>query len=146
MRPATVWALALLGAACAWGCSLPAVNGARALERVQRQCSAGPRIPGSEAHAHVADWIAGELQRVGGRVERQTFVDTTLGRSVALVNLIGRFGPQEGARILFCAHWDSRPMADQDPDSTRRHEPVPGANDGASGVAVLLELAEAMQK
>jgi peptidase M28-like protein len=146
MRPILVAALALAGAALGSGCSLPAVDGVRALARVERQCASGPRIPGSEAHARVADWIAAELRRLGGRVERQAFVDSTLGRPVALVNIIGHFGPDGDARILFCAHWDSRPVADQDPDSSRRREPVPGANDGASGVAVLLELAEAMHQ
>jgi Zn-dependent M28 family amino/carboxypeptidase len=83
-------------------------------------------------------------------VERQSFTDSTLGRPLRLTNVIARFGPGAaggaGPRIVLCAHWDSRPWADQDPDPARRDRPVPGANDGASGVAVLLEVAELMSR
>ncbi len=94
----------------------------------------------------MAGWLQAELERLGGRVERQEFSDSALGRPVPLVNLVARFGPSAGPRILFGAHWDSRPVADRDPDPARRSQPVPGANDGASGVAVLLELAEALAR
>jgi Zn-dependent M28 family amino/carboxypeptidase len=62
-----------------------------------------------------------------------------------LTNVIARFGPSGGSRIVLCAHWDTRPFCDQDPDSSHRLDPVPGANDGGSGVAVLLEVAELMK-
>lgn len=91
-------------------------------------------------------WIVEELQRLGGRVEEQQVVDTTLGRPLELTNIVGRFGPTTGRRIALCAHWDSRWVADRDPDPARRLEPMPGANDGGSGVAVLLEVAEAMRR
>jgi Zn-dependent M28 family amino/carboxypeptidase len=136
------------------------VNGARAQARVVFQVEAGPRVPGTAAHARILDWLTGELSRLGGRVERQSFVDSTLGRPLALTNVIARFGPGAGggpagraARgatsppwIVLCAHWDSRAWADQDPDPAYRQQPVPGANDGASGVAVLLEVAELMSR
>ncbi len=123
------------------------VDGERALARVARQVEAGPRIPGHPGHAAVRDWIAAELARLGAAVERQAFVDTTLGSPLPLVNVIGRFGPPAGGRrIVLAAHYDTRPWCDQDPDPARREEPVPGANDGGSGVAVLLEVAELMAR
>ncbi len=124
------------------------VDGARAQARVERQVAAGPRIPGSPGHARVLEWLCGELVRLGGRVERQAFVDSTLGRPLALTNVVARFGARDGGArpIVLCAHWDSRPWSDQDPDPAHRADPVPGANDGASGVAVLLEVAELMHR
>lgn len=122
------------------------IDGERALARVRHQVAAGPRVCGTPAHDGVRDWIAAELKRLGARVERQSFTDSTLGRPLALVNVIGHFGPDGGRRILFCAHYDSRPWCDRDPDLEQRSQPMPGANDGASGVAVLLELAEAMKR
>ena len=136
------------------------VDGARAQARVAFQVAAGARVPGSAAHARILEWLDAELTRLGGRVERQAFTDSSLGRSLALTNVIARFGPTGGPGgvreagpgradapgIVLCAHWDSRAWADQDPDSVLRALPVPGANDGASGVAVLLEVAELMSR
>lgn len=141
MRLRALAAFALLGALSA--CQPPpAPDGARALERVRRQLAFGPRVPGTPAHAAMRAWLAAELERLGGRLERQAFLDTVAGTSWPLENLIGRWGPAGGRRIALLAHFDSRPWADQDPDPARRLEPVAGANDGASGVAVLLEIAE----
>lgn len=139
----------LLFAALIAGLVLPAscagkstVSGARALERVKHQCAAGPRVVGSPAHARTLEWIVSEATRLGGVVERQTFDDSATGRAIRLTNVVARFGPTSGRRILFCAHYDSRPWCDRDPDPAYHDQPVPGANDGASGVAVLLEMAE----
>ncbi len=118
------------------------VDGARALARVEHQVRAGPRVPGTAAHDSIRVWIEGELARLGAEVDAQRFPDSTLGRPHELANLIGRYGPNVGRRIALIAHWDSRPWCDQDPDTARRHDPMPGANDGGSGVAVLLEVAE----
>ncbi len=141
---ALVCAAVLALAGCADG--LPPMDGARAFARVQRQVAFGPRIPGTAGHDSAAAWIDAELTRLGGRVERQQFTDSTLGAPLPLVNLIGRFGPDGGKRIALIAHWDSRPWADADPDTALHHRPVPGANDGGSGVAVLLEVAEALHR
>ena len=135
------------------------VDGVRAQANVVFQVAAGARVPGSAAHARILEWLDGELTRLGGRVERQAFTDSSLGRALALTNIIARFGPAsaQGAwgagagranaqGIVLCAHWDSRAWADQDPDQAFRVLPVPGANDGASGVAVLLEVAELMSR
>jgi glutaminyl-peptide cyclotransferase len=133
--------LPLLIGACGWRAG---VDGARAQARVVRQVEFGPRLPGSPAHAAMVAWLEAELARLGGRLERQSFVDSTLGRPLPLANVIARFGPEHGRRIALCAHFDSRPWCDQDPDPAWRSRPLPGANDGGSGVAVLLEVAERM--
>jgi len=139
---AAALALAAIGASCA--SAAPEVDGARAHARVVTQVAMGPRIPGTPAHERFRAWLTGELRRLGGRVEEQRFVDSTLGRPIPVVNLIARWDGArgDGRRIALAAHYDTRAMADRDPDVARRGEPVPGANDGASGVAVLLEVAE----
>lgn len=121
-------------------------DGARALQRVERQVAFGPRIPGTPGHRAMQEWLVAELERLGGRVERQSFDDSIPGRAFRVTNIIARFGPSTGRRIALCAHYDTRPWCDQDPDSTRRAEPVAGANDAGSGVAVLLEVAERMSR
>lgn len=134
-------------AACGAGCAERfAVDGERALARVRHQVEAGPRVPGTPGNAAIREWIAAETARLGGRVERQAFVDSSLGFALEVTNVIARFGPASGRRIVLCAHFDTRPWSDRDPDSTKRALPVPGANDGGSGVAVLLEVAELMSR
>ncbi len=139
----TLLALVLLPAACA--ARFP-VDGERAIGRVVHQVEAGPRVPGTPGHRVIREWLAGELQRLGGAIEVQEVSDSSLGRRLELANLIARFGPRSGRRVALLAHWDSRPWCDQDPDSARRGDPMPGANDGGSGVAVLLEVAEVMRR
>jgi len=126
-----------------------AVDGARAHQRVAFQVDAGPRLPGTPGHRKVREWIAAEITRLGGHVRLQTFLDSTLGAPESLTNLIGRWEPKsraDRAPLVLCTHYDTRHVSDQDPDSTRRNQPVPGANDGGSGVAVLLEVAELLAK
>jgi len=139
-------ALAVLVAGAAPGCRAaahdPGIDGARAMRRLRHQVDAGMRIPGTPAHDSVRVWLAAELERLGARVEQQRFTDSTLGRPVEMTNVIGRWGPDGGRRIALLSHWDSRPMSDRDPDPALRTRPCPGANDGASSVAVLLEVAE----
>src|SRR5262249_48032054 len=139
--PVTALLSLTLAASCGEAAS---PDGARALERVKLQVSKGPRVSGTPGNTAVRDWIAGELQRLGGRVERQAFVDTVGDRITPLVNVIGRFGPARGRRIALFAHFDTRPWCDQDGDRSKHDQPVPGANDAGSGVAVLLEVAELM--
>ena len=114
-------------------------NGSRALTDVQIQVAFGPRIPGSEAHARTLDWLRMELQSAGWQTRIQK--DERLGH--AIQNLIA-YREETTPLIILAAHYDSRIYADRDPDLTKRTEPVPGANDGASGVAVLLELARSL--
>ena len=111
-------------------------NGEQALQYAAYQLSLGPRTPGSDAHAQTVEWIQQELSNRGWVVEIQ---EETAG-GVTVRNIVARRG-QGTPWIILGAHYDSRIAADRDQDTARRTEPVPGANDGASGVAVLLELA-----
>ncbi|MBI3945099.1 MAG: M28 family peptidase [Armatimonadetes bacterium] len=125
------------------GASRPAVDapefdGERAMQWLRRQVEIGPRVPGTETHREARRVLAAAL---GPGTREQEFTYLAPHTVVQMVNLIARFGPEESDRILLCAHWDTRPFADQDPDPANRSKPVPGANDGASGVAVLLEMA-----
>ncbi|MBO6187209.1 MAG: M28 family peptidase [Prevotella sp.] len=112
------------------------------------QCAFGPRIMNSEAHDQCAQWIAGQFQRYGCRVDLQhADLRGYDGTTLRATNIIAR-SPQQSPlpRILLCAHWDSRPWADNDPDSANWRKPVMAANDGASGVAVMLEVARLLQQ
>jgi Zn-dependent M28 family amino/carboxypeptidase len=111
-------------------------DGQRAYADVQTQVAFGSRIPGSEGHARIQAWMQQELEAAGWQVEIQT--SEALGHPIE--NLVARRSP-EAPQIILGAHYDTRIFADSDPDPIQRNQPVPGANDGASGVAVLLELA-----
>lgn len=109
---------------------------------LKQQVDFGPRVPNTEAHRRAADWMVSELKRHGAEVIEQTadlkaFDGTTLHAR----NIFARYNPEADERILLMAHYDCRPWADEDPDPEKRKQPVDGANDGASGVAVLLEIA-----
>ena len=109
---------------------------------VKRQVEFGPRIPNSEAHRATADWLAGELVRHGAVVTEQTATLHAFdGTPLNMRNIMGSFNPEVSNRLLLLAHYDTRPWADSDPDGANRRKPIDGANDGASGVAVLLEVA-----
>jgi len=108
----------------------------------QQQCDFGPRIMNSEAHERCGEWIAAKFRQYGMVVTLQRAnlrgYDGTILKST---NIIASYRPDLQDRILLCAHWDSRPWADNDPDEANHHKPVMAANDGASGVAVMLEVA-----
>lgn len=113
---------------------------------VQRQCSFGARVPGTDAHRRCGDYIESTLKSYGTDVEVQTGKATTFDGTVLNIrNIIAQINPDSTNRILLLAHWDCRPWADKDPDKSKRNQPVMGANDAASGVAVLMEMARAMQ-
>jgi len=113
----------------------------------QKQVDFGPRVPNTEAHDDCATYLSAELKRLGAEVIEQkanlTAFDGTVLRSV---NIIGSFNTKAETRILLFSHWDSRPWADHDPKPENRKKPVMAANDGASGVGVLLEMARLMGK
>lgn len=119
----------------------PAFDGKRAFADLEKQVSFGPRVPGTRAHLECRDWLMGELEKVCDRVELQTFTQVVHGKSLRLYNIFGVFNESASKRIMLCAHWDTRPTADEELDPANRRKPILGANDGASGVAVLLELA-----
>lgn len=124
----------------------PVFSGDSALSFVDKQVSFGPRVPGTPAQTACADWLAGKFRSFGADVTiQQATVKVYDGTSVPMKNIIARYQPGKSNRILLMAHWDSRPFADQDPDPGRRDLPIAGANDGGSGVGVLLEIARALQ-
>ena len=112
----------------------------------QKQCDFGPRTMNSDAHEQCGQWIASKFQDYGLQVtEQRTTVHGFNGTPLLANNIIASYKPELSDRILICAHWDSRPWADNDPDESKHHEPVMAANDGASGVAVMLELARLLR-
>ena len=117
-------------------------NADSAFSHVEAQCNFGPRVPGTEAHKSCARYLENYLRAHCDEVMVQRAPVTTFDATrLEAVNLIGIINPQAERRILLVAHWDCRPWADSDPDPAKVNEPVMGANDGASGTAVLLELA-----
>lgn len=110
---------------------------------VEKQVAFGPRVPNTEAHAQAADWLVDTFKKYGGAVTVQAFETQVYdGIKVNLKNIIASFQPEVKKRILLAAHWDTRPFADK--DETDNYAPFQGANDGGSGVAVLLEVARIM--
>jgi Zn-dependent M28 family amino/carboxypeptidase len=116
-----------------------AFDGSRAYSDVQTQVAFGPRIPGTSAHAHAVDWIRQQLEAAGWHVE----IQQTQAMGHAIQN-IRAYRNDAAPTFILGAHYDSRIYADQDPDPNKQRQPVPGADDGASGVAVLLELARTL--
>lgn len=115
---------------------------------VAQQCDLfGPRVPGTEAHRRCAEWLTAELRRHGASVSvQETEALAYDGTRLPVFNIVGSYNANAPMRVLLLSHWDSRHVADHDPDPSLRHEPVLGANDGASGVGVLLELARLAQQ
>lgn len=112
---------------------------------VKQQCDMGPRVPGTPAHERCAAWLTASLDSwCDTVVVQQAPVTTFDGTTLNIKNIIGTFNPTATDRILLLAHWDCRPWADNDPEPSLRQQPVMGANDAASGTAVILELARLM--
>jgi Zn-dependent M28 family amino/carboxypeptidase len=118
-------------------------DGSAAYRYLIAQCDLGPRVPNTPAHRQALALIARTLDSLGIAVEKQDFLvkDPYSSDTLRMTNVIGRINPGKNNRLLFCAHWDSRPRCEMDADSGKRALPLLGANDGASGVAVLLQLA-----
>lgn len=122
-------------------------DGNAALAMTQQQCDFGPRVPGTAAHAKCADWLIQTLQASCDTVLLQTGkVQTARSGQIDIKNIIGVINPDAQRRLLLLAHWDTRPWADNDPDPANHNKPVMGANDGASGVGVLLQLARQLKE
>lgn len=122
----------------------PSFDGTAAYQLLVEQVDFGPRIPGSPGHAAQLSWMIGRLDALADTVVTDTFTHTHTGTGevLTLTNVLARFAPDSSDRLLFLAHWDTRPRSDAAETPERRAMPVPGANDGASGVAVLLQVAE----
>ena len=122
--------------------STPVFNQDSAYAFVERQVQFGPRVPNTEAHKACAQYLASELERFGAKLYVQEAVLTAYNNDrLQASNIIGAFNPEQTQRVLLFAHWDSRPYSDHDADPNNHYKPIDGADDGASGVGVLLEIA-----
>ncbi len=118
-------------------------NADSAYKHVGAQVGFGPRVPGTKGHSDCGQYIIDRLNAFGADtiIEYRTTAENFKGEQLQLNNIMARFNPDAKRRVLLLAHWDTRPWADNDPDPDNHTKPVPGANDGASGTGVLLELA-----
>lgn len=148
-KPLSVTAALVLGlAACSREAPPPPreFDGPAAFEYLKAQVAFGPRIPGTAPHERMAQWLDTLLKQRADTVVVQAWTHVTArGDSLPLRNFIARFNPAATTRLLFLAHWDTRPRSDG-PNSKDPKAPVPGANDGASGTAVLLGVADALKR
>lgn len=109
---------------------------------IEAQCAWGARIPGSAAHEQCGDFIVQQFKKLGLTViEQKAQLKAWDGKKLASRNIIASYKPELSERVIIATHWESRPWADADPDSSKHRQPVMAANDGASGVAVMLEVA-----
>lgn len=117
-----------------------------AMKYIEEQCAFGPRVTGTEAHLKCGDYIVNKFKEFGCSVTEQTAELTAYnGQKLPGRNIIASINPDCPDRIMVCAHWDCRPWADHDPDEANHHTPILAANDAASGVAVMMEMARVMQ-
>jgi len=113
---------------------------------IEKQVAFGPRVPGTPAHRACGDWMVKQLKSYGANViEQSTTLKTFEGSTIPVRNIIASFNPDKPNRIMLCAHWDSRPYGDKDKDKALWKKPIDGANDGGSGVGVLMEIARQLQ-
>ncbi len=123
-------------------------NADSAYRNVKAQVDFGPRVPGTDGHTRCARYLVSELARYGAdTVTQQTTTVTAYnGDKLPINNIMGRFNKDASERMLLLAHWDTRPWADQEVRKVDRAKPILGANDGGSGVGVLLEIARCLQQ
>lgn len=127
--------------------SVPEFNSDLAYEYIKQQLSFGPRNPNSIGHQRAKEFFVNELKKFADTVITQNFNYPGYdGERLNLTNIVASFNPESKIRILLCAHWDSRPRSEKDENPNNRLKPVPGANDGASGVAVLLSLTKVLNE
>ncbi|MBL7108449.1 MAG: M28 family peptidase [Candidatus Cloacimonetes bacterium] len=131
-----------------FGCtkSIPKFDGERAFQLLEKQCSFGPRNPNSDGHLLCKNFLINFLKENGAEVKTQKFSAEVRDETYELTNIIASYYPQKRTRIFLGAHWDTRPWADLDSVKINHSKPILGANDGASGVAVLLHLAEILNQ
>jgi Zn-dependent M28 family amino/carboxypeptidase len=122
-------------------------NADSAMSYIRQQLAFGPRVPGTEPAQKTGDWIVAHLRATADTVVEQRWTHTlATGKTLPMRNILARFKPNAKERILYITHWDTRPVADSDPDPVKAKLPMPGANDGASGVALLLAVSDALKK
>ncbi len=122
---------------------VPTFDADSAYQYVKEQCDFGPRVPATEAHARCLDYFVEQFNRFGADTVIVQSGEATIydGTKMPIRNVVASFGLEKPNRVMICAHWDSRPFADNDIDPAKRHSSIIGANDGASGVGVIMELA-----
>ncbi|MEA2104932.1 MAG: M28 family peptidase [Candidatus Cloacimonadota bacterium] len=125
---------------------IPQFNGIKAYQYLEKQCDFGTRNPNSEGHLLCKNYLINFLEEAGAEVKTQEFTHIIRGENYQLTNIIASFYPKRRNRLVFGAHWDTRPWADLDSIKANQNTPIMGANDAASGVAVLMELAEILSK
>ena len=124
----------------------PDFNADSAYIYLQEQCDFGPRTMNSTAHDKCEKWIIQKFEQYGCKVTTQkATLNGYDGTPLRSTNIMASYNPKATTRIMFCAHWDCRPWADNDPDSTNWHKPIVAANDAASGVGVMIELARILK-
>ena len=120
----------------------PTFHADSAYSYIEKQVAFGYRIPNTPAHKACGNFLVSELKRFGAQIfEQETTLTAYNGTPLEIRNIIGSFNPDQKKRILLFAHWDSRPYSDHDPNPSNHKKPLDGADDGASGVGVLLEIA-----
>ena len=126
----------------------PEFDSGNAFAYLEKQCSFGPRNPGSTGYYRCLDWLRTTFEQFDADVYLQRFeaVEAITGVNRKLTNIIAYFPGDRNPPLMLCAHWDTRAHADLDPDPASRTKPISGANDGASGIAVLLEIARLAAK
>ena len=146
MRRIVIYGLLVLTSGCNSG--VPRFNGNNAYQYLLDQCNFGPRNPGSDGHTACKNFIIEEMEYSADEILLQEFYYQEKGKRKRRLgtNIIARFNPSSSFQTLIGAHWDTRPWADQDENRTNRRQPIIGANDGASGVAIILELASMFAK
>ena len=123
-----------------------AFSGEKALSYVKTQLDFGPRVPGTEGARRTGDWITEQMRlRADTVIEQRWTHRTAKGDTLPMRNILARFRPAATERVLYLAHWDTRPISDNENDPALRRLPVPGANDGASGVALLIALGDVLK-
>jgi hypothetical protein len=113
---------------------------------IESQLSFGPRNPGSKGHVEAMNFLLNYFSSKADTAFLQRFSSTVYGKTYNMANIIASFSPEKSDRILLCAHWDTRPFADEDKNEVQRKNPILGANDGASGVSILMEIANILSK
>lgn len=122
-------------------------NGSAAYNYAKAQVDFGPRVPGSPAAKKAGDWIIQQMRARADTVIVQSFTYTTAdGKKLPLRNILARFRPNLTDRVLYLTHWDSRPISESAATEAERKMPVPGANDGASGVGMFIALADVLKR
>jgi glutaminyl-peptide cyclotransferase len=122
-------------------------SGSAAYEYARAQLAFGPRVPGTDGWRRAGEWLEAQLRAQADTVMVQQWQHTLAsGAKIPMRNILGRFRPDLRDRVLYLAHWDTRPVSDEAQDPSARATPVPGANDNASGVGLLLALAEVLKR